>query len=117
MLGLWLPVVAWCGLVFLGSAMPGDPNPATTWWRWFVFKGGHVVEYGVLFLLTRRALAGSGAARPGLGAFVFCVLYGASDEFHQSFVANRTAKASDVLIDSVGALLASRLKTRSSSFL
>lgn len=114
MLGRWLPVAVWCGLIFLGSAMPGDPNPAPTWTRWFVFKGGHVVEYAVLFLLVRRAL--DGRERAELWALLFCVLYGVSDEVHQSFVPNRTARATDVLIDAVGALSAAFLRTRSRPF-
>ena len=41
-----------------------------------------------------------------LGAFVIAVLYGVSDEFHQSFVPGRTPDAADVLADAVGAALA-----------
>jgi len=36
---------------------------------------------------------------------VFCVLYAISDETHQIFVPGRSAQISDVLIDSVGAIV------------
>ena len=38
-------------------------------------------------------------------SFVFCVLYAISDEVHQYFVPGRAMMATDVLIDSIGAIL------------
>lgn len=38
-------------------------------------------------------------------AFIISALYAASDEFHQLFVPGRAGRVSDVLIDSLGALL------------
>jgi len=43
--------------------------------------------------------------RLALLAVVFCMLYGASDEWHQSFVSGRDASLLDWLADSIGALL------------
>lgn len=37
---------------------------------------------------------------------IFCLLYGVSDEFHQSFVPGRTATAIDLVADVLGATLA-----------
>jgi VanZ family protein len=39
------------------------------------------------------------------GAWVVAVLYGVSDEIHQSFVPDRTGRPSDVLIDAIGAAI------------
>ena len=36
---------------------------------------------------------------------VFCLLYGVSDEFHQSFVPGRYVSAMDVVADTVGAVI------------
>jgi len=36
-------------------------------------------------------------------AAVFAVLYGVSDEFHQSFVVGRSATIADVIADAIGA--------------
>lgn len=41
-----------------------------------------------------------------INAFVFCVIYAASDEFHQYFVPGRSGKPADVLLDSFGSLMA-----------
>ena len=43
--------------------------------------------------------------------FIICFLYACSDEYHQTFVVGRTGQFSDVLIDSVGALLGSGLSS------
>ena len=43
--------------------------------------------------------------RAALFAFLFCVLFAASDEVHQAFVPGRAMLVADVFIDSFGALL------------
>lgn len=102
----WLPVAGWCLLIFALSAFPlrvgtgaipgGD-------------KAAHVGEYAVLGFLLARALR---ATRPGPGggaivatAALLGTLYGASDEFHQSFVPERTATLGDLAADAAGSLL------------
>ena len=104
----WLPVAVWCGVIFAGSSVEGTPLPNPTWADWLLRKSAHVGEYAVLFLLTRRALGG----RHGLGAFLFCVAYAVTDEFHQTMVLFRDGNARDVLIDALGAALASRVRSR-----
>lgn len=39
----------------------------------------------------------------GAGLVLFCVLYGISDEFHQTFIPGRTATLGDLVADAVGA--------------
>lgn len=111
---LRLPVALWCALIFAGSSIHGTPHPDPTWADWGLRKSAHLAEYAVLFLLARRALAGERSAPvfPGAWAFLFCVAYAVTDEWHQTFVPHRLGKASDVLIDALGALLASRLGRR-----
>lgn len=49
-------------------------------------------------------------------AILLCFLYACSDEFHQSFIPNRSAQFSDVLLDTCGAsltILVSYLWTKS----
>ena len=38
-------------------------------------------------------------------AWIFCILYAMSDEFHQLFVPGRSGEIRDICIDSLGALL------------
>ena len=67
----------------------------------------HVVAYGVLTVLLIFGLAGSmPAAWVALIGATVSFLYGCSDEFHQSFVPNRSAELLDALADAVGSALA-----------
>jgi hypothetical protein len=77
---------------------------------WFVVvKGWHATEYAILLcfcvLVLRRA--GRWSYQRSVGAaFVFAVLFAASDEWHQTFVPGRDGCVRDVLIDSAGAAVA-----------
>jgi VanZ family protein len=72
-------------------------------------KCAHLAEYAVLALLFWRAVRRPAKNDPrqwnwteaGL-AIGLVFLYAASDEFHQRFVPTRTARVSDVLIDTAG---------------
>lgn len=80
--------------------------------RWLVRKAAHMSEYAVLAWLWWRALRRPvrNDARPWSwktagAAWALTVLYAASDEFHQTFVANRTGSILDVGIDAAGGAL------------
>ena len=74
-----------------------------------VRKYAHMFEYfalgvscfGLLAELFLHSTQRYAAA--ALAAYVFCLLYACSDEFHQYFIPGRSAQFSDVLVDSVGA--------------
>ena len=130
--GAWLGALAWMGVIFMMSAMPGEVSGAQIgriaqlalramaflfgedaassvspdMINLLVRKGAHMAEYAVLFLLYRRALHASGARRPGFAALCLCACYAATDEGHQAFVAGRGPSVADVGIDSLGAALA-----------
>lgn len=61
-------------------------------------KNAHFIAYFILGLLVVNA-----KKRIYL-AFLICVLYAISDEFHQLFVPGRAGQIKDVFIDSAGAL-------------
>jgi len=65
----------------------------------------HISEYFILCLLVLNALYQSNIKNKKLFiiGFIFCFIYACSDEIHQSFL-DRTAKFTDVLIDSCGIL-------------
>lgn len=66
----------------------------------------HILEYSVLGYLLSMAFANTGLRRSiGLYAFLFTMLYGASDELHQVFVPLRDPSLLDVSADALGALL------------
>mgnify|MGYP001606823892 CR=1 FL=1 len=103
-LSLWLPVAAWCALIFTLSSIPNLSSGLQ--YDFALRKLGHMLEYGVLFALMRRALSGSGVslAAASWSAAAFCLLYAASDVSRQSFVPGRRGGLSDVAVDSVGVL-------------
>ena len=51
-------------------------------------------------------MVGSGPSTARLAAIAGAILYGISDEFHQSFVPGRDASLFDVGVDMVGAVVA-----------
>lgn len=111
---LWLPVLLWAGLIWHLSSIPGL-RITEAWWDIVARKLAHMVVFGVLALLIRRALAGStGLAEPQLSrqALVWTVLYAIVDEVHQHFVPQRHGAVTDVIIDGLGAWLACRLMCR-----
>ena len=91
----WLPVVAWAAVIFAFSSVPHLGTGLGTW-DLILRKIAHTAEYAVLGALLVRA-----TTCPWL-AWVLGVLYAASDEIHQTFVAGRHGSPIDVAIDAVG---------------
>lgn len=100
----WGAVVAWMAVIFALSAQSSLPN-LTPGLPGLEEIGGHLVAYALLAGLVWWALRGTGARYPATWALVWAALYGASDEFHQSFVPERTMTLSDLLVDLIGACL------------
>jgi VanZ family protein len=113
----WLPVLVWMIFIFVGSTDLLSAEHTSRYigpfLRWFspdvsdatidsvqlvVRKLAHLTEYAILAALLFRALRMFGVA------FLVAAIYAALDEFHQSFVATRTASPWDVAIDCVGAI-------------
>jgi VanZ family protein len=93
--------LAWMATIFWLSSAPRDflpPGLAGT----FVGNAAHAPIYGLLALLAARA---SGSPAAGLA---IAVLYGITDEWHQSFVPGRTSSVFDLATDAIGATAALR---------
>lgn len=101
---LWLPVVAWMGVIFALSAQPDLPHPNAGWADFLVSSLAHATVFGVLALLFSRALGDR--PRAGSLAFLFSLLYALSDELHQAFVPGRVPDLWDLACDGLGAGLA-----------
>ncbi|MFN2115666.1 MAG: VanZ family protein [Anaerolineae bacterium] len=108
----WLPLAAWMVLIYVlsdRSDIPGVQNGILD----LVFKKAmHATGYAVLAWLWWRALTAAGVGRAAPWAFVLTIAYAVTDEWHQTWVVGRTGRATDVLIDAVGAAVALRLATR-----
>ncbi|MEE9488754.1 MAG: VanZ family protein [Candidatus Brocadiales bacterium] len=103
----WLPAVTWAAVLFWASSRPTSPIP-------FVIpiphadKGIHFTEFAVLSYLICWAQEPSERA---LGRIIWAAVlatsvYGALDEFHQSFTPDRTPEVADWAADTLGAVAA-----------
>jgi len=102
----FLPALAYMGLIFFLSSRSSNELPQYSWMRFD--KLLHTLEYGglgflLMFGLTRwvRHSVAALALAAALG-----LLYGVSDEFHQSFVSGRQGNdPGDMTADLIGATL------------
>lgn len=87
----------------IASIFPGDSFDIGIF-HYLIRKNAHFIAYLVLGLLEMNALCRSGfkGMKACVTAFVICVLFALSDEFHQLYVPGRSGQALDVLIDSAG---------------
>ncbi len=91
------------------------PQCITDFIRLYIRKIAHFTLYfalGSFSLLTVKELyilkkpENSASFTMYIYAFIFCIMYAASDELHQYFVAGRSCKITDVLLDCAGSLSA-----------
>ena len=103
----WPVLVAWLALIFGLSSIPNEIQGPTSGVPYD--KIAHFGEYGVLSFLVTWIVARMRRERPvsmlsaaiGVAA---AVLYGVTDEWHQSFVPGRDPSWDDLATDAVGAL-------------
>jgi VanZ family protein len=107
----WLPALGIMVVIFIASSIPAEKMPSAGIWDTLVKKSGHMAGYALLALSLLRTQKEPGR-RAYLVSLAGCLLYAASDEFHQSFVAGRNASIIDVGIDLLGAALGVFLLTR-----
>src|SRR5215203_2175386 len=127
----WVPLALWLCVIFSASADTQSTartsrflEPFLHWLkpdisvetiglvRLAIRKSAHAAEYAILAWLIWRAFRRPtrGDRRPwswtlAAGVLVLLILYAISDEWHQSFVPNRTGSATDVCIDTAGGLI------------
>lgn len=124
----WLPVIIWMGVIFgmstgmfasdhtsrfivplLNFLFPRLSPEEIALIHGLIRRAGHVTEYFILGILLFRAFRSDSPypwrPRWTLYAIITVVGYAMGDEFHQSFVATRTASIIDVSIDSAGGVL------------
>jgi len=103
----WIAVFLWSWLIFFFSSVPGLET-GLGFWDIILRKGAHISEFGMLcgllYLAWKNTIKMS-AGRLFILVSGLSLLYAASDEFHQTFVANRDGNIRDVLIDAVGIFL------------
>ena len=101
-----LAALCWMALLFYLSSQTSLPVPG-------LFSGQdkiiHAAFYAVLGFFIARGLSPwqGGLSWTQIGVVTLLVaLYGASDEFHQSFVAGRSSSGADLIADALGGFVA-----------
>ena len=126
----WVPPLIYMGLIFIISSLEQPPLPMPKFEWLTIDKLYHFIEYGILGALLAIAFVnvpcrGGAPGPPRLGgrirdreargprptaswrwagAVLIAILYGASDEWHQTFVPGRLATLADWVADVVGAI-------------
>jgi len=101
----WLPVSIYAGLIFYLSSRTWSAPSALP-------EGADKVIHAVLYAALAFGVLWALRATPfkrhphliWIAVFI-CLLYGATDEFHQSLVPGRTPSAADLLADGLGSLI------------
>lgn len=127
----WLYVLFWMGLILYYSAQPGDVSsdvslgllnfilsPIEEWFPSFydaisiyplesyLRNLAHIGAFFILGLFIFNASFKSNFKKPYFKSFVIGMSYALWDEFFQSFIPGRASEFKDVLLDSLGIILA-----------
>lgn len=130
-IALWTAIVLWCVMIFSlsgenGSASGGrsekicrfvaetfisdfdemslsEQNKTVDGMQFFVRKTAHFSAYAALGLMLFAAFRKKTKGKAFCLAVIISAAYAASDELHQLFVAGRSGRLADVLLDTCGA--------------
>jgi len=100
----WFPVLGYMGVIFYFSSLsqPGIPSIFPDYLL-------HMGEYSLLSFLivraVRKGLMQRKVSLEWLWGIGISLVYGISDEFHQSFVPGRSPELRDILFDFIGIIL------------
>lgn len=105
----WAPPVLYMALIFVISSMEQPPLPMPEFEWLTIDKLYHFIEYAILGGLLARAFV---KAKPSIVpshlvwsiAALLSIFYGASDEWHQTFVPGRFATFADWVADVLGTI-------------
>ena len=127
---IWWPVAAWMVVIFLFSSSSDPYRAMPRSWKEpraqvsldgrkteyvslaeDLGRNGHVLEYTLLGFLMARSLRLMTVSRHTAAlvalSTALCFFYGLSDEIHQVFIPSRAFQLTDLLLDSIGALVGS----------
>ncbi len=105
----WAPPLLYMALIFVISSMEQPPLPMPKFEWLTIDKLYHFIEYGILGVLLAIAFVNVTpkwlpAGWIWVAAALISILYGASDEWHQTFVPGRFATVADWVSDVFGAI-------------
>jgi len=99
-----VPAILYMGVIFLGSAIPGDDITIR-----IDDRVAHFLEYallGALLVFFASSLKRGTTLGAAVAIVAFVALHAVADEFHQSFVPGREPSAKDWMFDMAGATTA-----------
>ena len=101
----WAPAIGWAMVLFLLSSLSDSDLSSFAFSFPFDDKVMHLALYSVLggTLQFGRLSSNSGLAH--WTVIAIGIIYGVSDEWHQSFVPGRNPSAADLLADTMGVLM------------
>lgn len=97
----YIPLIFWCGVIFAFSSIPSARISDKDLLDTILRKTAHIVVFATLAFISFYTFNKSYKK-----AFLFSVIYAISDEFHQRFTPGRGPSFIDVLIDTLGIILA-----------
>lgn len=107
----WLPAVSLASAIWwLSSQSRIDTGLELGWWGVLLANSAHGVVFGALAALVHVALSSPGRRRFAIAVLLVSV-YGATDEFHQSFVPGRSPSVLDWWSDTAGAVVGAGVAT------
>ena len=111
----WLPALALMGAIAYSSHQSEWPGAVKGAPDWLLHGGVYAALAAALhFGCAKRLRPAPGERRCVWSAVLMASLYGASDEWHQGFIAGRDAAVGDWAADTVGAVLMAVLLTTAS---
>ncbi len=126
---LLIAIIFWCGLIFnlssqeatnssilsggvlskilniFGHDLSEYEHSVVMFMQLMIRKSAHMFLYCVLAVLIKLELMEYNISTTSVLAVLLTMSYAITDEIHQNFVLGRTGKVSDVLVDTVGALI------------
>lgn len=106
----WLPAIIWMGIIFYFSSRARTTVSDKYILNFIFYKTLHIMEYALLYFFLFLGFCFTKElklSRKEIFVFpvFFAILYGISDEIHQTFIPTREGRLRDVFIDIAGILL------------
>ena len=104
----YLPVIIWAGIIFYFSSRPGLRYFSENIKEIILRKGAHFVEFSILAILLWRIFYFAHNVKIKKAYFfslILAIIFGFSDEWHQTFVFSRKGKIIDTAFDAVSIFL------------
>ena len=86
-------------IFYLSSRQTTGIGGNSYWWRFFILKSLHIIEFAILAILIFFAVNKYNYS------LLVSIVYAFSDEIHQMFVVGRTATFRDIFFDFSGIFL------------